>query len=111
MSDFHLTVYSSFIVGGSTAFGLGDLTGWVLTVDGSGTVAGIEDLNFFAENAAGYQVYAAHPFILSVADSRGDFGQTELTGITGAVPEPAPALLLGGGLVVLGWLRRRSRIA
>lgn len=115
LADFSLTVFGTSIPGGSTSFVLGDLEEWLLRVDGSGTVAGITEMTFSmdgAVNGDGFGLDLAPASYLYVYDGLEDAGEfMRLADISarGSVPEPLSALLLGGGLIALGWLRRRVR--
>lgn len=118
-----LTAFSLTVSGlpGSTTFGLGDLSGWLLEIGGTGGVGDIEDLNFFMSgspaNGDGFSIDGFSPFVMEVCDGAVSgcdrLGFIELTSIevARAVPEPAAIGLLCAGLAGLGLARRRRAAA
>lgn len=135
LDAFSLTVFSAEFPGGSTLFALSDLQGWSLSIDGTGGISGIVDLNFFmgdfladpnsfAVNSDGAAIQGAENRQTEVFLNGEDLGVMELTGIieltgitedspggTVSVPEPTSAALLGFGLLALSWARRRRGAA
>jgi|SRR5665213_539161 len=77
------------------AFGLGSTLSWVFQFDTTGSLNSTAELKHLYVDTQGSKV--------------GDLGSYNIGIQTNVVPEPVSLSLVGGGLVVLGLLRRRPR--
>ncbi|MBZ5676059.1 MAG: PEP-CTERM sorting domain-containing protein [Acidobacteriia bacterium] len=77
------------------AFGLGDMLSWVFQFDTTGTLNSTAEIKYL--------------YVTSSGDKVGSLGSYAIGIQSSPVPEPVSMSLVGGGLVVLGLLRRKRR--